>query len=86
MLASIESVGVEELLRVKDKVPSLFIRSSGVGIWGNIDKYIGLNIYDGYEICATVLVNTYKLWKEYIKNHVISIQSPILNVSYYFLK
>jgi len=76
ILASIESVAVEEMLRVQNKVSSFFIRSSGVGICGNTDKYACLNIYNGYEICATVLVNTYKLWKEYIKNHVISIESP----------
>ena len=83
IVGQIESVGVEEMLRVKDKVSALFIRSSGVGILGNIDKYVGLNTYDCYETCATVLVNTYKLWNEYIKNHVISIQSPKFNVSYY---
>lgn len=84
VVASIESVGVEELLRIKNKVSSLFIRSSGVGIWGNVEKYVGLNKYDGYEICAAVLVDTSKLWKEYIRKHIISVNSPKFNVSYYF--
>ena len=84
VVASIESVGVEELLQIKNKVSSLFIRSSGVGIWGNVEKYVGLNKYDGYEICAAVLVDTYKLWKEYIRKHTISVSSPKFNVSYYF--
>lgn len=84
VVASIESVGVEELLRVKNKVSSLFIRSSGVGIWGNVEKYVGLNKYDGYEICAAVLLDTSKLWKEYIRKHIISVKSPKFNVSYYF--
>jgi hypothetical protein len=81
IIAQIEVVAVEEMLRLENKVSSFFIRSSGTGIWGNTDKYAGLNIFNGYEICATVLVNTYKLWNEYIKNHVISIQGPKLNVS-----
>lgn len=83
VVAFIETTDVQELLRIKNKVSSVFIRSSGVGIWGDVNKYPGLTPYEGYENSVAVLTNTYKYWDQYIAQNIIS-TNPVFNVSYYF--
>lgn len=69
---------IETLKPIVNKVPSIAmrIRCSGVGICGDVNTYKELNNIVLYENSAAVLTKTYKLWDQYIKNNIISINTP----------
>lgn len=77
----IELKYIEPLIPLFDKLSSITTNSSGAGICGNIYKYRKLNQYLLYDITTAVLVNSYKIWRELIKNFVISTKSPDFNIS-----
>jgi len=81
-ISVIEKNYADTFKQIENKVSSITASSSGVGICGNTDDYIGLNQYTLYDITATVLINTYKFWDKYIQNNIISIKSPNYNVIY----
>ena len=79
---------LNELEPIINKLPQIpiRIRYSGVGICGDINKYKDLNNIELYDNNAAVLINTYKLWKNYINNNVISIKNPNYNYQIYNYK
>lgn len=79
---------LNELEPIVNKVPPIpiRIRYSGVGICGDINKYKDLNNIELYDNNVAVLINTYKLWKNYIINNVISIKEPNYNNQIYSYK
>jgi hypothetical protein len=74
MVIEISNIGIDIISKLKNKVSGIELSSSGVSLSGDIFYYKELNSKILYENCATILVNTYKLWNEYIKNRIISIE------------
>ena len=74
MVIEISNSGIDIISKLKNKVAGIELSSSGVSLSGDIFYYKELNSKILYENCATILVNTYKLWNEYKKNKIISIE------------
>jgi len=83
VIASIELKYLEPFQPLINKGIRFFDRSSGVSLCGNVNKYLDLDTYTLYQINTSVLVNSYKLWKQYIKNNLLSIELSDYNVAYY---
>jgi hypothetical protein len=87
-LIEIPKMFLNELEPIVNKVPPIpmRIRYSGVGICGDINKYKDLNNIELYDNNVAVLINTYKFWKNYINNNLISIKNPNYNYQIYSYK
>lgn len=79
---SVIEIGNNIILKLKNIVAQIHCPSSGLSITGDIYYYSELNNLLLYENCATILVNEYKLWKQFIKKKIISISPVNHNISW----